>query len=88
MHRGSSDRFRRLAEAPGRGQLLPVLPVTGHPTQCLEMAKVVWTDFTKIKVQASEMKAAKFYAIFSQRKAMRLKRLILPTPCSARARPL
>jgi hypothetical protein len=37
---------------------------------------------TKIKVQASEMKAAKFCAVFSQRKAMRLKRLILPTPCS------
>src|SRR6202795_2433747 len=34
------------------------------------------------------MKAAKFWAVFSQRKAIRLKRLILPTPCSMRARPL
>jgi hypothetical protein len=33
----------------------------------------VWTDLTKIKAQASEMKAAKFCAVFSQRKAMRLK---------------
>ena len=40
-------------------------------------------------VQASETKAAKFCAVFSQRKAMRLKRLILPTPLLRRgARPL
>jgi len=48
----------------------------------------VWTDLTKIKVQANEMKAAKFRVVFSQRKAMRLKRLILPMACSMRARPL
>jgi hypothetical protein len=41
-----------------------------------------------MKVQASETKAAKFCAVFSQRKAIRLKRLILPMPCSMRARPL
>jgi hypothetical protein len=35
----------------------------------------VWTDLTKMKVQASAMKAAKFWAVFSQRKAMRLNRL-------------
>jgi hypothetical protein len=48
----------------------------------------VWTDLTKINTQARAMKAAKFWAVFSQRKAIRLKRLILPTPCSMRARPL
>jgi hypothetical protein len=41
-----------------------------------------------MKVQARAMKAAKFWAVFSQRKAMRLKRLSLPLPCSMRARPL
>jgi hypothetical protein len=34
------------------------------------------------------MKAAKFCAVFSQRKAIRLKRLSLPMVCSMRARPL
>src|SRR5690242_20726582 len=41
-----------------------------------------------MKVPASEMKASKFCAAFSQRTATHLKRLNLPTPCSARARPL
>ena len=42
---------------------------------------------TKMKVQARARKAAKFCAVFSQRKAMRLKRLSLPLACSIRARP-
>jgi hypothetical protein len=48
----------------------------------------MWTDFAQIKVQAREMKAAKFWAVFSQRNAIRLKRLSLPMVCSMRARAL
>jgi hypothetical protein len=39
-------------------------------------------DLAQIKVYASEMKATKFWAVFSQRKAIRLKRLSLPMVCS------
>ncbi len=48
----------------------------------------MWTDLIKMKAQARARREAKFLAVFSQRNAMRLKRLTLPTACSMRARPL
>jgi len=48
----------------------------------------VWTDLIKMNAQASATREAKFLAVFSQRRAIRLKRLTLPTACSIRARPL
>lgn len=47
----------------------------------------VWTDLAKMRPQAQAMRAAKFSAVFSQRRAMRLKRFSLPMVCSIRARP-
>jgi len=48
----------------------------------------VWTDLAKMKPATSATKEAKFRFVFSQRRAMRLKRSSLPTVCSIRARPL
>jgi hypothetical protein len=42
----------------------------------------VWTDLIKMNAQASATREAKFLAVFSQRRAIRLKRLTLPTACS------
>jgi hypothetical protein len=39
-----------------------------------------------MKPRANEMRTAKFPAVFSHRKAIRLKRFSLPTVCSIRAR--
>jgi len=41
-----------------------------------------------MNAQASATREAKFSRVFSQRRAIRLKRLTLPTACSIRARPL
>jgi hypothetical protein len=41
-----------------------------------------------MKPAARATKEAKLRFVFSQRSAMRLKRLIFPTACSMRARPL
>jgi hypothetical protein len=50
--------------------------------------EAVWMDLIKMKAQISTMKEPNFLAVFSQRNAMRLNRLILPIVCSIRARPL
>jgi len=42
---------------------------------------------TKMIARTKASKKAKFMAVFSQRSAIRLKRLILPTVISMRARP-
>ena len=47
----------------------------------------LWSSYAG-SPHANAMRAAKFSAVFSQRRAMRLKRLSLPTACSMRARPL
>src|SRR4051812_9440138 len=46
----------------------------------------VWTDLTMMRPRANATKDPKFLSVFSQRSAMRLKRLSLPTRCSMRAR--
>ena len=85
------------AKAQGDGQRRAaetLLEIADAAERCSRLAGIAGARWqptapsTKINVPASEMKAAKFCAVFSQRKAMRLKRLNLPTPCSARARPL
>lgn len=48
----------------------------------------MWTELIKMKPAERATKDAKFRLAFSQRRATRLKRLILPTACSMRARPL
>src|SRR4051794_16424511 len=56
------------------------LPSQGRPTY------PVWTDLTMMRPRANATKDPKFLSVFSQRSAMRLKRLSLPTRCSMRAR--
>ena len=48
----------------------------------------MWTDLIKMKASASATNEPKFFAVFSHRSAIRLKRLSLPTACSMRARAL
>src|SRR3954465_12159550 len=48
--------------------------------------QAVWTDLTMMRPRANATKDPKFLFVFSQRSAMRLKRLSLPTSCSMRAR--
>lgn len=48
----------------------------------------MWTDLIKMKAAARWTKDRKFIAVFSQRNAIRLNLLSLPTPCSMRARAL
>lgn len=48
----------------------------------------MWTDLINMKPAARWTKDKKFIAVFSQRSAIRLNRLSLPTPCSMRARAL
>lgn len=50
----------------------------------LRLALGLWADLSKMKPAASATMDAKFRFVFSQRRAMRLKRLILPTACSMR----
>jgi len=48
----------------------------------------VWTDLTKVNAAERWTIDRKLRAVFSQRRATRLKRLSFPTACSMRARPL
>ena len=45
----------------------------------------VWTDLTKMSAAAKAMNALKFLAVFSQRRAMRLKRLLTAMSIRPRA---
>ena len=46
-----------------------------------------WTDLMRMKLKQERRKSCSSASVFSQRRAMRLKRLSLPMVCSMRARP-
>lgn len=62
-------------------------PLKANVTVDEYTAYAVWMDLNKMKVAASTTIDRKFRAVFSQRRATRLKRLSLPIICSIRIRP-